>query len=248
MNSENALLIARLEDVIKASAKKQFPSFIGFLNEQEISLLLQHLKKSQINNYRFFGGYENSDRCLLGVSFGDYIEDYYYPITGISFKYKAEFKLTHRDFLGSLMGLGLKREAIGDILVGDGYTVVFVKDEIKNYVISQIQKVGSVGVSVKEWDSYTLPVKNYFENISCTVSSARLDNIVSALVPLSREKSATIIKQGMVFVNSVLTDNVSYIVKPADKISIRGKGKFIISEFSGLTKKGRLKLIVQKYI
>ena len=248
MNSENALLIARLEDVIKASAKKQFPSFIGFLNEQEISLLLQHLKKSKINNYRFFGGYENSDRCLLGVSFGDYIEDYYYPITGISFKYKAEFKLTHRDFLGSLMGLGLKREAIGDILVGDGYTVVFVKDEIKKYVISQIQKVGSVGVSVEEWDGYTLPVKNDFENISCTVSSARLDNIVSALVPLSREKSATIIKQGMVFVNSVLTDNVSHIVKPADKISIRGKGKFIISEFSGLTKKGRLKLIVQKYI
>ena len=93
-----------------------------------------------------------------------------------------------------------------------------------------------------------LQFKNDFENISCTVSSARLDNIVSALLPLSREKSATLIKQGMVFVNSVVTDNVSYTIKPADKISIRGKGKFIISEFSGLTKKGRLKLIVQKYI
>lgn len=248
MIGENALLIARLEDMIRASAKKQFPSFIGFLNEQEISVLLQHLKKSQVNNYRFFGGYENSDRCLLGISYGDYIEDYYYPITGISFKYKPEYKLSHRDFLGSLMGLGLKRETIGDILTGDGYTVVFVKDDIKKYVLSQIQKIGSVGVLVEEWDNYTLPVKNDFENINCTVSSARLDNIVSSLVPLSRDKSATLIKQGMVCVNSVVTDNVSYIVKTGDKISIRGKGKFIIGEFSGITKKGRLKLIVQKYI
>lgn len=248
MNGENALLIARLEDMIRVSAKKQFPSFIGFLNEQEISVLLQHLKKSQVNNYRFFGGYENSDRCLLGISYGDYIEDYYYPITGISFKYKPEYKLSHRDFLGSLMGLGLKRETIGDILTGDGYTVVFVKDDIKKYVLSQIQKIGSVGVLVEEWDNYTLPVKNDFENINCTVSSARLDNIVSSLVPLSRDKSATLVKQGMVCVNSVVTDNVSHIVKTGDKISIRGKGKFIIGEFSGITKKGRLKLIVQKYI
>lgn len=248
MYAENALLIARLEDLIASSAKKQFPSFMGFLNEQEISVLLQYLKKSNINNYRFFGGYENSDRCLLGLSHGDYIEDYYYPITGISFTYKPEYKLSHRDFLGSLMGLGLKREAIGDILIGDGYTVAFVKNEIKNYVLSQIQKVGSVGILVEEWDNYTLPIKNEYENISCTISSARLDNIVSALVPLSREKSATLIKQGMVCVNSILTDNISYNVKTGDKLSIRGKGKFIIGEFSGVTKKGRLKLIVQKYI
>ncbi|MBQ1991384.1 MAG: hypothetical protein II233_01220, partial [Clostridia bacterium] len=70
----------------------------------------------------------------------------------------------------------------------------------------------------------------------------------SALVPLSREKSATLIKQGYVCVNSLVTDNVSYTIKTGDKISIRGKGKFIIGEFSGVTKKGRLKIIVQKYI
>lgn len=248
MTNENALLIARLDDIITASAKKQYPTFIGFLNEQQISVLTQHLKKSKVSNYRFFGGYENSDRCLLGISFGDYIEDYYYPITGISFKYKPEYKLSHRDFLGSLMGLGLKREAIGDILTGDGYTVIFIKDEIKKYVLSQIQKIGSVGVVTEEWDNYTLPIKNEFENISCTISSARLDNIVSALVGLSREKSATHIKQGLVFVNSVAVDNLSYTIKTGDKISIRGKGKFIVGDFSGLTKKGRLKLTVQKYI
>lgn len=248
MTNENALLIARLDDIITASAKKQYPTFIGFLNEQQISVLTQHLKKSKVSNYRFFGGYENSDRCLLGISFGDYIEDYYYPITGISFKYKPEYKLSHRDFLGSLMGLGLKREAIGDILTGDGYTVIFIKDEIKKYVLSQIQKIGSVGVVTEEWDNYTLPIKNEFENISCTISSARLDNIVSALVGFSREKSATLIKQGLVFVNSVAVDNLSYTIKTGDKISIRGKGKFIVGDFSGLTKKGRLKLTVQKYI
>lgn len=248
MTGEDNLLIARLQDALVLSSKKQFPSFIGFLNEHEISVILQSLKKEKVSNYRFFGGYNDSERCILAVAQRNVdIEDYYYPITGLSFLYKPEYTLSHRDFLGSLMALGIKRELIGDILTGNGRAVVFVKDSIKDYVITQIQKIGKVGVTVSEWDGIELPVKNQSEIINCTVSSARLDCIVSAVMPFSREKSATLIKQGIVFVNSIAIESVSCEVKCGDKISVRGNGKFVVGEFSGLTKKGRLKLTVEKY-
>ena len=249
MTGDDNLLVARLQDALLSSNKKQFPSFIGFLNEHEISVMLQSLKKEKVSNYRFFGGYSESERCILAVAQRNVdIEDYYFPITGISFSYKPEYTLSHRDFLGSLMSLGIKRELIGDILIGKGCTVVFVKDNIKDYIITQIQKIGKIGVTVTEWNGSELPVNKQIEIINCTVSSARLDCVVSAVMPFSREKSATLIKQGMVFVNSMAVENISSEVKCGDKISVRGNGKFVVGEFSGLTKKGRLKLTVEKYI
>lgn len=249
MTSDDNLLLARLDDCIYSSQKKQFPVFMGFLTEYEIAIALQYLKKQSIGSYRFFGGHSQSERCVLGVSHHSIdIEDYYYPITGLMFKYKQEYALSHRDFLGSFMGLGIKRETIGDILTGEGYTVAFVKDDIKDYLVSQVTKIGNVGVTVEEWDGYTLPDINNLKILNYTVSSPRLDGVISAVVPLSRDKSASLIKQGLVFVNGIAINNVSFTVKNGDKISVRGKGKFKVSEFSGITKKGRLKLTVEKYI
>lgn len=248
MNDNDSLLNARLDDIIERLFSRHFPMFLGFLNEYEISLLLQKLKKENNVSYRFFGGYNNAERCMLGIIQGNSeIESYYYPITGLSFKYKSEYKLNHRDFLGSIMGLGLKRDTIGDILVGDGETVVFVKNEIKNYIVSQIQRIGNVGVEISDWNGLVLPIGTQFETMNFTVSSARLDCIISSVVPLSRDKSSDIIKQGLVFVNSVVVQSVSYIVKSGDKISVRKKGKFIVEDFSGITKKGKLKVIIKKY-
>lgn len=248
MNDSGSLLGARLDDIISRLDGKHFPLFLGFLNESEISFVINKLKKEPNITYKFFGGYDNSERNMLGVIRGNSdIEDYYYPITGLKFEYKKEYNLTHRDFLGSIMGLGLRRDTIGDIVVGSGETVIFVKDEIKDYIVQQMQKVGNVGVVISEWDGIYLPKGTQFEIINCTVSSARLDCVVSSVVPLSREKSATMIKQGMVFVNSSEIQSVNHIVKAGDKISVRGKGKFIAEEFLGTTKKGRLKLTIKKY-
>ncbi len=248
MTGDDNLLLARLDDCIYSSQKKQFPAFIGFLTEHEASVALQHLKRKLTGSYRLFGGYNQAERCVLGISHHSVdIENYYYPITAIAFTYKQEYLLTHRDFLGSFMSLGIKRETIGDILTGQGYTVVFVKDDIKDYLVSQITKIGNVGVTIEKWDGYTLPITDNRKMLNYTVSSPRLDGVIAAVIPLSRDKSAAIIKQGLVFVNGIAVCNVSYTVKEQDKISVRGKGKFIVSEFSGVTKKGRLKLTVEKY-
>ena len=106
-----------------------------------------------------------------------------------------------------------------------------------------------MGVDVSLWDGSTLlPIDKKIIEVNITVASARLDSVVSAVYPLSRERSAAAIRQGLVFVNGISADSVSRTVKPGDKISVRGNGKFLVSDFFGTTKKGRLKLTVEKYI
>ena len=248
MDKDN-LLTARIEDGIVLSAKTQYPHFIGFLNEHEQALALQYLSRKKGVCYSTFGGYPDSERKLLAITDNYAVaEEYAYPIGVICFVYDSRYQLTHRDFLGTMMALGIKRESIGDILVTDGMAIAFVKEEIKDYVIRQIQKIGRTGVTLSEWNSsMPLPVTKHFEEHTYTVASARLDSIVSAIVPLSREKSAVLIRQGMVFVNGLEVRNVSHNIKGKDIISVRGKGKFMVEAFSGMTRKGRLKIDIKKY-
>ncbi len=248
MDKDN-LLTARIEDGIVLSAKTQYPHFIGFLNEHEQALALQYLSGRKGVRYSTFGGYPDSERKLLAITDNYGVaEEYTYPISAIYFQYDSRYQLTHRDFLGSIMALGIKREAVGDILVADGIAIAFVKEEIRDYIIHQIQKIGKTGVTLSEWDSsMPLPQTKHFEEHTYTVASARLDSIVSAIVPLSREKSAVLIRQGMVFVNGLEIKNISHNIKSKDIITVRGKGKFIVETFSGTTRKGRLKMNIRKY-
>lgn len=247
-NLDDGILYAKIKDAVRLAEKRNFPCFVGFLNERQISISIVFLKNIKFYNYKFFGGYGDCERAVLGVfPDGQDSEDFLFPVSLISFTYNKKFTLTHRDFLGSLMGLGIKRESVGDILTDDGKAFVFVKDEVKDYVISQTEKVGSVSVTVKEENAARLPVKDNFNTASYTVASMRLDNLVSAVTGLSREKSSRMIKASLVYVNSVVNDSVCAPVKEGDKLSIRGKGKFIVSEIGRLTKKGRIKLIIKEY-
>ena len=93
------------------------------------------LDSSGFLTYRFYGGYEDSERKVLGLYFYDEIEDF--PVTALEITFRKADKLTHRDFLGALMSLGIERDTVGDILVEDGRCVVFVKSEISSYITSQ---------------------------------------------------------------------------------------------------------------
>lgn len=245
-SEDDSILYAKLRDAKRLSEKRQFPSFVGFLNEQQISQSVAYLKSIECYTFKLYGGYENCERSVLGIfPKGSDMENYMFPISAVAFEYKKEYSLTHRDFLGSVMGLGIKRESVGDILILAGKAIMLIRDDIKEYIISQITKVGSVGVKTYLYTEDIIPQKPQFKELNCTVASLRLDNIVSAITGLSREKSARLIKTGMVAVNSLAVQSVSAGVKADDKISVRGKGKFIVGDTGGLTKKGRYKLTVK---
>ncbi len=145
------------------------------------------------------------------------------------------------------MSLGIERDTVGDILVEDGRCVVFVKSEISSYITSQLFKIGSAGVKIKEADPDTLPKGRGFDEQSYVVASLRLDAVVAAVTGLSREKTKQLICSGNVSLNFLPCDNVSKAIESGDSLSIRGKGKYKINGVLGETKKHRTRLSIIHY-
>ena len=247
-NREDALFAARIEDMFTLAEEKCLTRFSFFLDEHQQSLARQ-IAASHGGNYGFYGGFADSERTVLGIfPFYQEVEYTLYPVVAVTVTFRKEDTLSHRDFLGALMSLLIKRESIGDILVGEGIGVIFTFDTIAPIIIQELTKIGRVGVRCQMGPPQSLPVSHHFLDLSGTVSSMRLDCIVSFLTNLSREKSAQLIRSGLVQVGGMVWESVSDTVQPGSKISIRGYGKFLIEEQGALTKKGRIHLLCKKYI
>ncbi len=240
-SDKDKLFCSKLDDAVELCLKRQKPYFFSFMSERRQAVATQYLNSIYFENFSFFGGYENSERKVLGLFF-DSVADF--PVDAVQFSYRKCDKLSHRDFLGALMSLGIERETIGDILVEDGRCVVFVKSEIKDYITTQIFKIGNVGVKISFPKDDDLPKGRGFDENDYTVSSMRLDNIVAAVTGLSREKTKSVILSGTVGYNYIPTQNVSQTVCEGDVITIRGKGKFVVKGVLGETKKHRIRISV----
>ena len=243
----DSLLKARLEDAVEQCDRQSCPRFVGFLDERQCAAARSLLRG--VPGARFFGGHEDAERVMAGI-FPDFMdpEDALFPIIPLAFFYREEAALTHRDFLGTLLSCGIKREKIGDILCGNGFSVVFVQEELVGFLRDQVETVGGEGVRLEYPYAGTLPQAHRFRPIRDTVASPRLDVIVKALVGLSREDAAQMIRTGLVSLNHIPNENTSACVKAGDILSIRGKGRFRIEEIGPPTRKGRLCLQASQYI
>ncbi|MGN1202634.1 MAG: RNA-binding protein [Eubacterium sp.] len=246
ISDRDNLFCSQLDDAIELCLTRQKPYFFSFMSERRQAVAEKYLKSVCFENFMFFGGYEASERKVLGL-FYDSVEQDAFPICAIVFRFRKCDKLSHRDFLGALMSLGIERETVGDILVEDGRCVVFVKSELKQYITSQISKIGNVGVTVEEFTASELPKGRGQEELSFIVSSLRLDNIVAAITGLSREKTKNLILSGNVSADFVRTQNISQILRENTTLTIKGKGKFVINGIPGKTRKGRIKISVIHY-
>ena len=244
-SDKDKLFVSKLDDAVYLSQKRQKPYFFSFLSEAEQALAKQYLESIGFDSFGFYGGYENSERKVLCLDYYD--DDPVYPISALEFKFRNADKLTHRDFLGALMALGIERETVGDILVEDGRCVVFVKTEIADYIKSQISKIGRAGVKVSDADVSSLPKGRGEEEKSVIVSSLRLDNIVAAISGASREKTKNLILSGNVTLNFFECTNISKSVCEGDVLTVRGKGKFKINGVMGETKKHRIRISIIHY-
>ncbi len=243
-NSDKELLISRAYDIIQLSYTQHRNCYFGFLNEAEIYSLNEILHNN--TEYCFWGGFENAKRQMFCAVY-DSFDKTDVPITALEFTYKSVYKLSHRDFLGTILSLGLDRSTVGDIIVNEGKTIVFVKNGIKDYVCTQITKIGGVGVKIKTADVSNISVTDNISEKTLTVASLRLDVLVSAFTGLSREKSQKLITQGVVSVNYSECNSTSVKISEKDIIVVRKYGKFILKNIIGETKKGRLKLSVEYF-
>ena len=198
---ETELLTARITDTTGICERTSKPKFLGFLSPEE-AVLAQRLLKNTACRTEYFGGFKDASRVMLGC-FPDWAQENSFPISALTFKYRENDTLSHRDFLGSLMALGIKRETVGDILTEHGRAVVFVTEEIREYIKSQVTKIGRTGVAVTDGYTEPLPKGDSLAEFTDTAASDRIDCVISALCGFSRSGALGALAEGIVTVNSV---------------------------------------------
>ena len=243
---ESELFIARVGDTADICEKTSRPKYMCFLSAEQSVLADRILSKRSVN-FALWGGYDNAERKVLAC-FPDWMEEKNFPSTAITFSYRKSDSLLHKDFLGSLMALGIKRETVGDILVENGRAVVFVLNEIADYILTEVDKIGRTGVTAKIGADEPVPQKSSLKEFTETVASLRLDCVVSAVAKISRAIAAEKIDDGFVTVNSVTVQKPTKFVTDGDIITVRGSGKFIIDAVTDRTKKDRIILKYKKYV
>lgn len=227
-----------------------FSDFLG-LNEQTVFDTCK--KNIPPKTWVAYGGYEGAERvCICFLSDPDIETDFAdFPIKCIKIKLAAPkfaSKLTHRDYLGSLMGLGIKREKIGDICVFEEHALAFVHESISQLVCSELTQVSHYNVVCTEEEMSDDLYTPTFDEITGTVSSLRLDAIISLAFNKSRSSFSELIDDEKVYINGKLEKRPDKEVKEGDVVSVRGYGRFIFSEIGNKTKKGRIFVILKKYV
>lgn len=239
---ETRLLLSRLDDLIYKSYCGEIEG-LGFLNELEVSIAHNYLKNQRVE-HSFYGGYKEATRMYIYLTEDI---DFSADIIALEIKTKGDCELTHRDYLGSLMGLGITRECVGDIIIDGKSAIVFIRREISDYVLQNLTSVGRTSVSVTEYLGDSEGLAPEFLNTEVLVTSMRIDNFISSVCKCSRQKADEYICSDRVFINYSCADKASRSLNNGDTVSIRGFGKFKIGEILRNTKSGRLVLSVLQY-
>ncbi len=247
--AEEKLLISRAEDVVRLSERHYSVKHTGFLTPTETEIIRRNMPAGDVKR-EFFGGYDGAERMLF-AAIPEYCaeEEILQEISLLEISGRDIASLSHRDYLGSILGLGIKREKIGDILVFEDRSMVFVLEDIADYIIQNLEKVGRKGIKIKKIkieDAEIPPPR--IEKIVSTVASLRLDCIVAAALRTSRSKALDHIQSGKVQVNWMEQENSAFSLKAGDVFSIRGIGKFRLSKDITETKKGRLGICIEKML
>ena len=250
LSPDDKLLIRKVLDWIKLSENMFIVKYSNFLDERQCCIINTAFSIMHFKNFVFYGGYDNAKRRVLVIYSDGYNIKYNdFPFKPIFICFRKKDVLSHRDFLGCLMSHQIKRDMIGDITVKEGICAIFAIDSVYNYIIDNMSKVGSVGVELfKEMTDFDFDIENNYETIKGSVSSLRLDSVISIAIKLSRSRATELIKGIGVNVNYIFTRDPSQLINENDVFSIQGYGKYIFSEVSGNTKKGRLFIEVKKYI
>lgn len=238
------VLMKRLSELSYRAYDRGYATFSEFLNIDEIS---EMQKQSLSSKPILFGGYSNAERCVVG--FGE-IESSYFPIVCVKIEptqQKFADKLTHRDFLGSLMNLGINRNVLGDIKIKDNIGYLFCLESISEYIVDNVNRIKHTTVKcevIKELPDF---INELPEEQEINVSSLRADAVVASIYKLSRNQATQLFNQEKVFINSKVAYKESLMLKDGDIVSVRGFGKFIFEGAIRKTKKDRNIVSVRIY-
>ncbi|MCI8636922.1 MAG: hypothetical protein HFJ36_03585 [Clostridia bacterium] len=254
---EDKICLSQVLDKIEFSKTREKLEYTDFLDMYQVSLVENFLRKIKFENYQLYGGYEDAERKILVIYPEKYdskmLEKNYnkiLKIVRITLSEEEQGKYSHRNYLGGIVKLGLKREKVGDIIVyNEGADIITLEDfaDILKAQLPTLTRFENGKVEINEIQNLQKrEIK--VEEVKIIVPSFRLDNFVSDLAKTSRSKAVQIIEQERVFVNGQNETKASKAIKVNDIITIRGKGRFVIKGISGTTRSGRNVVVIEKFI
>jgi RNA-binding protein YlmH len=247
---DDRYLFSKIYDKLTTAEQRNIPGSTFFLSPREQVLTARMLPGMDLH---FWGGHANAERAVC-CWLPDYLDDTWLsgdesPIAALRATYYEKDRLTHRDFLGSLMGCGIRRETVGDIYVGTGSCDFLVTAEILPYVLDNLVSAGRTKLHVEpiSLDALDIPQQTV-RQIRDTVSSLRLDSIVGSGFGMARGKASELISGGKVSLNDLPCIKSDKLLSEGDKVSARGFGKLILRQVGGRTKKDRISILLERYV
>jgi len=249
MKQQMVRLLDRAEGVLRNYEIKA----TDFMTPYQIKLGMEILKGVDGIGALASGGYPGAERQVLVIYPDYYGEDQVsIPLRALEARGNTQFnQVSHRDYLGSLLGLGIKREKVGDILLhGEGnqhFCHMIVLEELKEYIQFNLEKVGRLSISLKEISLEGIkPQEVHYQEGSATVASLRLDAVISQGFKISRADAQTLVSRELITVNWEPIQRAAYHIAPGDIISVRGKGRLEILAIDGNTRSGRIRITYRK--
>lgn len=249
---EMRLLLSHVLDQLNAAQRRSMPTHTAFLTPAESIAVRSLIEACGSPRHVFIGGYDDAERriCVFLPDWMEadtlFAEDY---ITALRATWYAEEPLTHRDFLGALMGMGVRRETIGDILVTAGSCDLLLLPEVQPFLESSFDHAGHSKLHLQSisLDQLHFPEKQV-KLIHSTVATLRLDAAAATGFSVSRSKMAEAISAGRVTLNWQIVTKADSPVAPGDVIACRGLGKCKLLETGGLSRKGRISVTLERYL
>ena len=248
---KNEFFLKRIRELANLSYQRDIVTFSDFLNLNEqnmVSSLKQQFPQVVMET---FGGYDNAERQMVAFHPDALAFTWEYPIDCLKIEPKAikfSENLSHRDYMGALLNLGVDRSVIGDIIVQEKAAWFFCQSKMTEFFLENLCRVRHTNILItKVNDPEEFPDPN-LESINGTCASVRLDSLIALAFKASRSSMVSYIESGQVFVNGKLITSNGYEPKEGDIVSVRGKGRFIFDGVSHQTKKGRCGVHILLYV
>ncbi|MDR0964757.1 MAG: hypothetical protein LBM60_09090 [Clostridium sp.] len=252
-NDKEALIICNhFRDLARQASLKNQYVYSSFLGLREQDLFFRIAREFAEHQYDVFGGVDGAERVM--IRFGDvnligYNETY--PIDCVCVKAKQQKfadDLSHRDFLGALMNLGIERKTIGDIGVREKVAYILCASSVTDLICDELTRVRHTDVHCERCDPQTTYFANQAAQSQVQVSSNRADAVCAKVFNLSRNEAADAFAKGRVFVNGQMTQNNSKLLQPGDKVTVRGFGRFDYECILRETKKEKLVISIRRFV
>ncbi len=241
-------LSSQIQDAAERSHDGNAVIYLDFYEPTIQMLVEREIVRYPKSECLFFGGHEYCERKMLAISSkGNEPELDDFPITCLQIERPTD-QIKHQDVLGALMGLGIERAKIGDINIMNDMIQIFTVSNLGEYISDNLIQISKYDVKTKiVTKSDVIAVEPIFNELNIIVPSLRVDALIHSIYKLSRNEAAALIKAEKVKVNHQSISKPSAKVKTGDLISVRTKGRFIVGDVTGSTKKGNSKLIVKKF-